>query len=70
MGFGAMRYVSGASPLKIGLSTENDCGGDALNYYLTFFSFGNTTSDPNQHKPCPGTRPLTYAALDLSLIHI
>ena len=41
-----------------------ECYLDALNYYLTFFNFGNTTSDPNQHKPCSGTRPLTYAALD------
>ena len=49
--------------------SQNDSGGDALNYYLTFFSFGNTTSDPHQHKPCPGTRPLTYAALTTFRCH-
>ena len=44
--------------------SQNGCCGGALNYHLTFFIFGNTSSDPTKHTPCPGPRPLTYAALD------
>jgi len=44
--------------------SQNDCSGGALNYHPTFFIFGNTTSDPTKHTPCPGPRPLTYAALN------
>ena len=44
--------------------SQNDCGGGGLNYHPTFFIFGNTTSDPTKHTPCPGPRPLTYAALN------
>ena len=44
--------------------SQNDCSGGALNYHPTFFIFGNTSSDPTKHTPCPGPRPLTYAALD------
>ena len=44
--------------------SQNGCSGGALNYHPTFFIFGNTSSDPTKHTPCPGPRPLTYAALD------
>ena len=44
--------------------SQNGCCGGALNYHPTFFIFGNTSSDPTKHTPCPGPRPLTYAALD------
>ena len=44
--------------------SQNGCCGGALNYHPTFLIFGNTSSDPTKHTPCPGPRPLTYAALD------
>ena len=44
--------------------SQNGCCGGALNYHPTFFIFGNTSNDPTKHTPCPGPRPLTYAALD------